>query len=126
MESLVFPRTSSNFEQVKEDILNGIKFNSAALEDYSSAVEAQMAADKMYRSGILTREVLEQTMNRWKNMQPAYVPPYALVNTEMIADIAKENDWLKNENRDLKKENEKLKKMLDSKIETEWTALMKG
>ena len=126
MGNIVFPRTSSNTEQLKQDILNGARFKSTASGNYSTAMETQEAEERMYRSGILTREILEQTMNRWKDMQPAYVPPYALVNTEMISEVANENAWLKDENKCLKDENEKLKKIMDIKIEKEWNALMKG
>lgn len=126
MENFVFPRSSSKFEQLKQNILNVSRCASAAPGNYASAVKAQEADENLYRSGILTREKLEQIMNKWRYMQPAYVPPYALVNTEMISEVADENDRLKDENKRLKDENEKLKKMLDSRIEKEWNALMKG
>lgn len=126
MGNLVFPKTSSNIEQLKQDILNGARFRSAASGNYSTATEAQEAEERMYRSGILTREMLEQTMNKWKDMQLAYVPPYALVNTEMISEVANENARLKDKNKRLKDENEKLKKIMDIKNEKEWNALMKG
>lgn len=113
MGNLVFPRSSSNFEQLKQNILNISRCASAASGNYASAVKAQEAAENLYRSGILTREKLEQTMNKWRYMQPAYVPPYALVNTEMISEVANENARLKNENKRLKDENGKLKKIMD-------------